>query len=435
MGSDADTGHAGSAADAGRWVVGAAEFNDRTLELTVNGRPVAVERLPLELLRLLLRHPGEVLEKAALHAHLWPGRVVSESVLPRCVAKLRRALDDGDQTLIRTVHGYGYRLVAPVTRVEGGVARSPSAGEAPPLRPRWRLLRSIEGNAALWLAAQVDTGEQRLYCFADSAEALRALRDSIDLTGRWKAPFQGDGERHRVLDCNAEQAPFYLELECLPTSGVGTTAPSAGAAGRLARVFLIEDQEDTRARLASAVTAAADLELVGAVGSCAAALAALVEIDADVVLVDLGLPDGSGTDLIRQLRGMRPQTLFMVITVFGDERHVVEAIEAGAVAYLLKDTTASGVARSIRTLCQGGSPISPAVARFLLQRPTAQPAARPFASTRESDILQWVAQGYTEPEIAQRTGQSVDDIRRQIRDIYGRLAAVAQRPPDAGAPP
>ena len=419
----ANTSRVGALGDHGRWSVGDAEFNASTLELIVNGQPAAVERLPLELLRFLLQHPDKVLDKTTLHEHLWPGRIVSETVLPRCVTKLRKALGDHEQTLIRTVHGYGYRLLAPVTQLDSEVPPSAAMGNSPPRRPQWKLQRRFKTNPLVWLAANINTGEQRLYRFAASAEEIEALREEIDLMGYWKQPLPGFGNSHRALDWNTEVAPFYLETEC-HADGVGDSAVVSVTAP-LARVFLIEDQDETRARLATAVTAADDLELVGAVGSCAEALATFSATDVDVVLVDLGLPDGNGIDLIRRLRRVQPEALFMVITVFGDERHVVQAIEAGAVAYLLKDTTASGVARNIRALCNGGSPISPAVARFLLQGRAPRSVELASMPAHESDILQWVAQGYTEDEIAQRSGRDAAEVHRQIRDIYCRLAELA----------
>ncbi|HKY93591.1 MAG TPA: winged helix-turn-helix domain-containing protein [Nevskiaceae bacterium] len=96
------------------WRFGRARLDERTLELRVDGELVALERRPLQVLRALLRRAGEVVSHDELLAAVWPGRSPSSSVLKKCVSQLRDALHDADQTIVKTVHGFGYRLVAPV---------------------------------------------------------------------------------------------------------------------------------------------------------------------------------------------------------------------------------------------------------------------------------------------------------------------------------
>lgn len=398
------SGQTASQSDPASWVFGAVRFDTRSLALSVDGEPVAVERLPLELLRLLLRHPGEVLDKTQVMEALWPGRVVSESVLPRCVAKLRRALRDDDQQIIRTVHGYGYRFDAPLQRV-GDVA-TPTAGDTPPLRPGWTLVDEL--LPGLWRARQQETGRVRLYRFVSSPEELTALRDEVDLLGRWHAVIPGFGAVHPVLDWNTEVAPRYLELEAPPA---GDAVPPR-TLPITPRVLLVEDQAETRERLARAIHAAADLELVAAAANGAEARAAFAAHRPQVVLVDLGLPDGPGSDLIREFCTAEPETLAMVITVFGDEAHVIDAVRAGAVAYLLKDATPGGVARAIRAVCAGGSPISPAVARFLVRT---QAHAGAVLGPDEVSLLQQIDQGAA-------AGVAEEPLPQRIRRIYRKLA-------------
>lgn len=112
------------------WHFGNAVLDERSLELLVDGRPVAVERKQLEILIYLLQHAGEVVFKDRLADAVWPGRAVTDSNLTKCMAVLRQAIGDRDQSLIKTVHGYGYRMVAPVT-IEATAARvEPGPGEA-----------------------------------------------------------------------------------------------------------------------------------------------------------------------------------------------------------------------------------------------------------------------------------------------------------------
>jgi eukaryotic-like serine/threonine-protein kinase len=116
-------------------------------ELLRDRTPLQIEPKPLEVLAELVRHAGELVTKTELMESVWADRVVTESVIARCIKKLRVALDDESQTLICTVHGYGYRFAGKVvcvqdesaTAVEGAAAAPPRAGDVPPSRPNWRL--------------------------------------------------------------------------------------------------------------------------------------------------------------------------------------------------------------------------------------------------------------------------------------------------------
>ncbi len=192
-------------------------------------------------------------------------------------------------------------------------------------------------------------------------------------------------------------------------------------------VLLVEDDARTRARLERAIAAHDGLQVQAAVGSCAEARTELARQAPDVLLTDLGLPDGHGTELIRETRDAHPQTRIMVISVFGDERNVVDAIRAGASGYLLKDASSKEIGRSILDLIAGGSPISPAVARYLLKQ--LQPAAPKSEtklvdelSAREIEVLQLVADGGSYAEIAKALFISVNTVGTHIKHIYDKLA-------------
>ena len=197
-----------------------------------------------------------------------------------------------------------------------------------------------------------------------------------------------------------------------------------------ARILLVEDDRNTRERLADAVRGHPALALVGTASTLAEARAAL---DAgpppDVLLTDLGLPDGDGTTLIRECRSRGLRTLSMVITVFGDERHVVRAIEAGALGYLLKDAAADAVGAAIVEMLDGGSPISPPIARHLLRRfrdapaPTPEPPQEPAPrlSEREREVLSLIVKGFSYAEIARFTGTSPHTVTTHVRSIYRKL--------------
>lgn len=134
------------------------------------------------------------------------------------------------------------------------------------------------------------------------------------------------------------------------------------------RILLVEDDAPTRARLASAIDELADFELVASVGSCAEARVEIARSPPDVLLTDLGLPDGRGDDLIAELTAAQPEVRCLAVTVFADERTVIRAIEAGASGYLLKDAAIEDIGRALSQLADGGAPLSPSIARFLLKR-------------------------------------------------------------------
>ena len=228
--------------DLARWNFGNATLDESSLELRVAEVLVSIERKPLELLMLLLRHPGEVLTKDELLDAVWGGRVLSESVLTKCVAKLRQALGDDDQRLIKTVHGYGYRLMGTVRRLDPPAARLSApvsglaAGQSPPLRPNWKLVRRFAGSRGeSWLVEHDKTHEQRVLKFANGADGLRQLKREITI---FRLLLDTHGPRDdllRVLDWNVEEPPFFLETEYC--SG-GSLKDWADESGRLATLDL-----------------------------------------------------------------------------------------------------------------------------------------------------------------------------------------------------
>lgn len=112
-----------------RWRFGRAEFDERSLNLKIDGRTVELEPKPLRVLQHFLHHAGEVVGKDALIRAAWPGRIISDAALAKCIARLRDALGDREQTLIKTQHRYGYKLVAPVA-VEHSAPLEPTPARA-----------------------------------------------------------------------------------------------------------------------------------------------------------------------------------------------------------------------------------------------------------------------------------------------------------------
>ncbi len=191
-------------------------------------------------------------------------------------------------------------------------------------------------------------------------------------------------------------------------------------------VLIVEDEPDTREYIAGAVGACAGLRVVGASGTVAEAIDMLRREAPDVLLVDLGLPDGSGTQVIKAARQLSADTQILVVTVFGDEKSVISAIEAGARGYLLKDSQPPDIARSVQDLLAGGSPISPSIARHLLRRfqepeSPGPDATAPTLTSREHEVLKLVVKGFTYAEIGDALGISWNTVSTHVRRIYRKL--------------
>lgn len=199
-------------------------------------------------------------------------------------------------------------------------------------------------------------------------------------------------------------------------------------------VALVEDDGPTRDRFVNVIGAAPSLRLAFVASTGAAMLDWLEDNAVDVILVDLGLPDMPGLEVIRRSSRRQPASSLMVITMFGDESNMLQAFEAGARGYILKDGTEADLAAHVLSLHAGGSPMTPIIARQLLARwqastaaparpdpQRAEPAASDPLSRREREVLDLIARGFTYGEIAQQFGLSVTTVQTHVRNIYGKL--------------
>jgi DNA-binding NarL/FixJ family response regulator len=189
-------------------------------------------------------------------------------------------------------------------------------------------------------------------------------------------------------------------------------------------VALIEDDRELLRRFATVIESAPILALAGTASTLHEGLLLVESRRADVYLVDLGLPDGSGIELIRRVAKDDPEANVMVVTVFGDDDHVIRSLEAGATGYLLKDALPGEIVDSIRALHEGGSPVNPVIARRLLRRFRPAPSAKvdnPL-SERETEILGMIAKGFSFTEIGDMLGISSHTVTAHVRKIYGKLS-------------
>ena len=188
-------------------------------------------------------------------------------------------------------------------------------------------------------------------------------------------------------------------------------------------VVVVEDDPGFLAAFTHAIEGADGLRLAGTAATVSQGRALLERAHPDVLLVDLGLPDGNGIDLIRACRKAHPKCDIMVTTVFGDEAHVIESVEAGATGYLLKDSSPGEIAEQIRMLHGGGSPISPVIARRLLTRFVPPTASRPDTdlSARELEVLNLITRGFTFDEISRLLSVSSHTVSTYVKRIYAKL--------------
>ena len=188
------------------------------------------------------------------------------------------------------------------------------------------------------------------------------------------------------------------------------------------RIMIVEDDPTVLQRFTRMIVNSAHFQLMFTCNNVATAIKALNEFQdqTDVLLVDLGLPDGSGLEVIQLAAHLRPQMPIMVISVFGDEKHVIAAIEACASGYILKDDDHTEVEQAILQLCAGGSPISPAVASHLLKRLRPETEAVKLTKT-ELEVLRMIAKGFTAQEVAEMKSVSYHTITSHIKNIYGKL--------------
>lgn len=231
-----------------------------------------------------------------------------------------------------------------------------------------------------------------------------------------------------------------------------TTDLKNSRAKQVWRVLVVEDDPQMREFFSDSVSCCAELQLVASVGTVAEANAWLDghASAVDVLLTDLGLPDGSGLEVIRHATRLNPACEPLVISMFGDEANVLASIEAGALGYIHKDSTPDDIAQTILDMRAGASPISPMIARRVLSKYQADrrqgnrvPAAvkqasapvendgeagrealppRGLLSPREQEVLALIARGFSYTEIARLQGLSVHTVQSHIKNLYSKLS-------------
>ncbi|MDX9845017.1 MAG: response regulator transcription factor [Aquabacterium sp.] len=198
------------------------------------------------------------------------------------------------------------------------------------------------------------------------------------------------------------------------------------------QILLLEDLPEIRAWLkALALQVFPDAQISEA-SRIHDALELVNAVRFDVALLDLGLPDGSGVEVVQALREKQPEAQSVVVTIHEDDDHLFPALQAGAFGYLLKEQSREQLSEQLQRISQGEPPLSPSIARRVIQYFTAQARQQPMRepdnvtphvqlTDRENEVLLRVAKGFTLPEIGVQLNLSRHTIADYVKQIYRKL--------------
>jgi DNA-binding NarL/FixJ family response regulator len=190
------------------------------------------------------------------------------------------------------------------------------------------------------------------------------------------------------------------------------------------RVVIVEDDDEIKQWLKTVVSANPDLNCVAAFQNAELFSASFDALEPEVVIMDIHLPGKSGIECVAQLKPKRPETQYIMCTIFEDADNIFESLRAGATGYLLKNQPAEELQRAILEVYKGGSPMSSSIARKVVdyfQKKNESAALMAQLSARQREILQYLSEGYRYKEIADKLFVSTETVRTHIRNIYEKL--------------
>ena len=203
---------------------------------------------------------------------------------------------------------------------------------------------------------------------------------------------------------------------------MSTTEGRPEDAGAVIRVLLVDDHALVRAGLAALLDAAEDITVVAEAADGAQAVELALTTTPDVVLMDLSMPGTDGVGATRALLAELPRTQVLVLTSFSDRDRVRDALAAGAIGYLLKDSTPEEVIAGVRTAARHGSPLDPRVARALLSdRAAGLDPGGPALSPRELQVLRLVAKGLANKQIGRALGITERTVKVHLGNVFRRI--------------
>jgi len=186
----------------------------------------------------------------------------------------------------------------------------------------------------------------------------------------------------------------------------------------------VDDDEGIRSSLATLIRRAPAFKLVADYPDAETALKDIPRRKPDVVLMDINLPGMKGVECVRQLKALVPDVQFLMLTVYEDSDSLFNSLKAGASGYLLKRTASARLLDAIRDVSSGGSPMTPQLARRVVQYFSKPPEAEsPVAGLTpgEREFLDQLAKGYAYKEIADQMKISIDTVRSYVRAVYEKL--------------
>ena len=190
------------------------------------------------------------------------------------------------------------------------------------------------------------------------------------------------------------------------------------------RIMLVEDDEQYREMLTEMLLSMDEVDLMGVCGSGEEFQATYKQHLPQVVLMDVQLPGQTGIETMRQVKQSNPGMQFIILTVYEDSDTLFEALRFGASGYLLKHTDPAGIIAAVKDVIEGGSPMSAAIARKVVESfrlNTQQQQVLERLTSREQEIVDLLSQGFRYKEIADRLFLSVETVRTHIRNIYEKL--------------
>jgi len=190
------------------------------------------------------------------------------------------------------------------------------------------------------------------------------------------------------------------------------------------KVSIVDDDDGIRSSLASLIRRAPSLKLMGDYADAETALKELPRKEPDVVLMDINLPGMNGVECVRQLKSALPRLQVLMLTVYEDSDSLFKSFRAGASGYLLKRTASARLLEAIKDVHEGGSPMTPQLARRVVQffsAPVQEDSRFSKLTPGEREFLDQLANGYTYKEIADRMKITIDTVRSYVRTVYEKL--------------
>jgi DNA-binding NarL/FixJ family response regulator len=190
------------------------------------------------------------------------------------------------------------------------------------------------------------------------------------------------------------------------------------------RVLIVEDHALVRAGLEELLSGAEDIDVVGVAGDGAEAIELAAAEEPDVVLMDLSMPVVDGIEATRRIRATQQEVRVVVLTSFSDQRRILEALDAGAIGYLLKDAEPDELFRGVRAAAAGEAPLAPKAAQALLS--ARQGGVDAELTQREQEVLGLIAAGLPNKLIARRLEISEKTVKAHLTNIYRRIGATTR---------